>query len=146
MFATEHQAALLRAAVEEIKKHPETFDMSHWAEFLYENDEVCGTTCCLAGQIVRNAVPDVEWHALIKAENALRFGDVGEVGDGEPEFPMRDRALDLLGVEHKRAGPLFYQDEWPEQFITRDADASWPLQPTPEQLEARVEHWIETGE
>lgn len=30
--------------------------------------------------------------------------------------------------------------------FTRDAEDSWPLQPTPEQLEARVEWWIEHGE
>jgi hypothetical protein len=144
MHATPEQARILREAVAAIKAHPETFDMSHWAEFLYENDEACGTTCCLAGQIVRNASTDPEWQAFVKAEDAQCSSD----SDDDPAYPIRDRALELLGIEHEGVSPLFYQDEWPEQFITPDADPElWgPVPPTPEQLDARVEHWIETGE
>jgi hypothetical protein len=138
MYATEAQAAILRAAVAEIKKHPETFDMSTWT---------CGTTCCLAGQIVRNAVDDWQWDEIREIEArrdlALQAGDVA--------FPIRDRAVQLLGLDWNEErdadeeDQLFHVDSWPESFRPAIDDGLYgPV--SPEQLKARVEWWIETGE
>jgi hypothetical protein len=138
MYATEHQAALLRAAVEEIKKHPETFDMNVW---IRRRD--CGTVCCLAGQIVRNAVSDAQWNLLTAA--FLAKGPVPSIAA---------RAERILDGAHGVAN-LFVLDFWPDKFLTprvchRDHGPRPCIcdrqNPKPEQLEARVEHWIATGE
>jgi hypothetical protein len=148
MYATEQQAAILRAAVAEIKKHPETFDMGVWAE---KDEKTCGTACCLAGQIVWNASTPEEWTDLVEAE---------QVGLG---YPIRDRAAELLGLPglfdaDRYARPLaqlFHVHEWPKQLLPKvqchcdkPDGTCWcdPPLPTPNQLETRVNHWIETGE
>jgi hypothetical protein len=141
MYATEHQAALLRAAVEEIKKHPETFDMRVWAN-------ACGTTCCLAGQIVRNNVSDPGWADLVQRQREDEQKPLKEWGQ-----PIRVEAERLLGLTDEVTERIFMHSEWPEQFIEFDTDydedgvLDFTAKPaTPEQLEARVEWWIQTGE
>lgn len=127
MYATPGQAAILRAAVAAIKKHPETFDMDTWG--LPQTS--CGTVCCLAGQIVWNSLGSVDaWNAYLE----------------DQDEPVSRRAADVLGmhwdIENWPVGPLgllFLWPAWPVEFRPHGA-------PTPEQLEARVEHWILTGE
>jgi hypothetical protein len=140
MYATEQQAAILRAAVEAIKQHPETFDMTEWAH-RSDAPNFCGTVCCLAGQIVRNASTDEQWYAHVQ-ERGITIPTVAE---------------SLLGnLDCDAAARLFYADEWPDRFVSpavcsgecdpyNGCDCEAP-NPTPEQLEARVEAWIETGE
>jgi hypothetical protein len=153
MYASEHQAALLREAVEEIKKHPETFDMTTWAE-----ESGCGTVCCLAGQIVWNTSTPEEWREIVS--RAVPF----QTADDETGFmSIGHRAAKSLGLafddERWQRGPLgrlFLVQWWPEQFaplFVHTCDEGDPgyceceqPNPTPEQLEARVEHWINTGE
>jgi hypothetical protein len=118
MYATEHQAALLRAAVAEIKKHPETLDMGVWA--MRWN---CGSVCCLAGQIVRHAVSDKEWEVILDTPKPV------------PSIAARA----ALRLESNNVLCLFDVALWPEEFQGGG-------QPTPEQLENRVEWWIEHGE
>jgi hypothetical protein len=134
MYATAQQAAILRAAVEAIKQHPETFDMSQWA---------CGTTWCLAGQIVRNDSDDDEWSSLV----ALEARRLAHMSKGETQFPIRDRALAVLNADGSVEDKLFYVDNWPDQFRPAVSDFTELYEPaTPAQLEARVEWWIATGE
>jgi hypothetical protein len=136
MYATEAQAALLRAAVEEIKKHPETFDMRDWA---------CGTTCCLAGQIVRNSCSSATWRGILAIERLKYL-------NGPIKFPVLERAMRLLGIAgHSddivgHDDRLFYTENWPSQFQPELDDNGIHVNPSLEQLEARVEHWIQTGE
>lgn len=145
MYATEQQAAILRSAVAEIKKHPETFDMNEWAAF--SND--CGTVCCLAGQIVRNAVTAKEWKVLAS------YGPGGPI----PSIWSKADALLGLGSDAKTGtSTLFLIERWPIRFRPplvcscgeddlKSSDCScWYPNPTPEQLEARVEWWIKHGE
>jgi hypothetical protein len=142
VYATEQQAAILRAAVAEIKKHPETFDMKVWAGRTYnDSNSPCGTVCCLAGQMVRNATSDAEWSALILQEETTL------------ETPIKDAALNLLGPV--RLDTLFIVDFWPMAFrpgvdcqCFEEDDENCMCEianPTPDQLEARVEWWIKTG-
>lgn len=146
MYATEEQARILREAVAEIKKHPETFDMREWVS---QGD--CGTVCCLAGQIACNAVSADEWKRI-----AAR-----RVSEWDTEFhPVPKLAADALGVPFDDEWPsgdmgrLFFIGEWPRQFVPEivctcgwaDDDCDCIPKPTPEQLEARVEWWIEHGE
>lgn len=149
MHATEHQAALLRAAVEEIKQHPETFDMSVWAS---RRANSCGTVCCLAGQIVCNGLSREAWIDVV--DHSLNL---------HPDDPVHESIVGLaaerLGISVDDdwcvgpLGALFLCDSWPRQFVpdvvcdgTCDDVCFCDPKPTPEQLEARVEHWINTGE
>lgn len=118
MYATEAQAEILRAAVAEIKKHPETFDMGVWA--MRWN---CGSVCCLAGQIVRDAVSDKEWEVILDTRRPV------------PSIAARA----ALRLESNNVACLFDVGYWPDQF-------QGDVAPSPEQLEARVEFWIQTGE
>jgi hypothetical protein len=100
MYATEQQAAILRAAVEAIKKHPETFDMNVWAD-----ESGCGTVCCLAGQIVWNASTPAEWRDIVSRHVPF------ETNDDETGFmSIAHRAAKSLGLafddERWQLGPL----------------------------------------
>jgi hypothetical protein len=106
MYASEQQAALLRAAVAEIKKHPETFEMSIWAGTQYDEvNQPCGTVCCLAGQIVRNAVDDKSWAEIIRREEHTNA------------TPVKDHALRMLNLSNgSQSNVLFVTEYWPERF------------------------------
>jgi hypothetical protein len=144
MHATPEQARILREAVAAIKAHPEMFEMSIWAGTQFnESNEPCGTVCCLAGQIVRNAVDDASWSNLVRVEETTNA------------TPVRDQATQMLDLYRWQAERLFVSAYWPERFKPDvecvcdecDDECYCSLKnPTPEQLEARVEHWIETGE
>lgn len=146
MHATPEQARILREAVAAIKAHPETFEMSIWAGHNFnESNEPCGTVCCLAGQVVRNAVDDTVWAEIIRREEHTNA------------TPVKDHALRMLNLsDGSQSNVLFVAEYWPERFKPDvdcvcdeelDEDCYCSLKnPTPEQLEARVEHWIETGE
>lgn len=150
MYATPEQAAILRAAVAEIKKHPETFDMTTWAS-RRAND--CGTVCCLAGQIVCNGLSREAWMDVVDRSIQLNTTD-------PTSESIVGRAAERLGIavdEDWCVGPLghlFLLDSWPRQFVPEivcdgtcdDGFCACEPKPSPEQLEARVEHWIETGE
>jgi hypothetical protein len=145
MHATPEQARILRDAVAAIKAHPETFDMSEW---VVARD--CGTVCCLAGQLVCNASSQEEWAAIVAATTEHEL--LGE--------PIAQRAANALGLPFDddwsdgELGRLFLVHEWPDIFRPEPACVSdcesglcyCITNPTPEQLDARVEHWIETGE
>lgn len=157
MYATEQQAAILRAAVAEIKKHPETFDMNTWAEFQYgQGNEPCGTVCCLAGQIVCNASTPDEWRDIVSRSVPFETAD-----DEDGVMSIAHRAANALRLtfddDRWQRGPLgrlFLVHWWPKAFVPRvvhicdedDYCECGQPNPTPEQLEARVERWIETGE
>jgi hypothetical protein len=147
MYATEQQAAILRAAVAAIKAHPETFDMSQWAR----HSSRCGSVCCLAGQVVRNNSTVEQWvEWLHRQELDQSTRDVKAW-----TFPVRREAERLLGLSESLTDVLFDHNDWPPQFLTEtvmaddEEDSGWGeeyLLPTVKQLEARVEWWIEHGE
>lgn len=145
MHATPEQARILRETVAAIKAHPETFEMSIWAGRNFnESNEPCGTVCCLAGQVVRNSVDDTAWADLVQQE------------ENTNRTPIKDKAIAMLEIYEWQSNGLFVSEYWPEAFkpdvgCICDADDDDEcfcslMNPTPEQLEARVEHWIETGE
>lgn len=133
MHATLEQARILREAVDAVRSDPASFDMSNWTN-------QCGTVCCLAGQIVRNHSTREEWSTWVQRERTEADRDTWE----DRDFPIREEAERLLGIDAVQTERLFFHDDWPRCFLTV-LNCGVEL-PTPEVLAARIERWIENGE
>ncbi len=126
---------LLKLAVKAIEAEPESWDQEHWAIGVGREDvvpfyapravdgrmahkvlpldmEACGTTMCLAGQVVHQA-----------GFPLLSFGEPGErrsisscLDQDGTRRSIADKAQELLGLSNAQAGDLF-------GFITDDLAA-----------------------
>lgn len=124
---TPEQIDLMLRAVERAKREPESFNMDHWAK-----SSPCGKTCCLAGNI------------CLEAGYALDSYFLDVIKNGERES-IAIVALRLIGLDQDAARPLFYLGFWPQQFQDAYEDPATPLNRALA-LEARVHHYLETGE
>lgn len=133
--ATTFNLPLARKAIAYLKEHEgRRFNMARFIsrspyDFL-DDKPPCGTVVCFAGAVV-------------------------VVHDGFPSVPMprgyydsiESRAAKLLGIEHFRHNhrKLFFTANWPEKFRDAYITATTGLDRVAA-LEARVEHFVTTGE
>lgn len=146
MKPTTHQIAILREAVSVIKAHRDQFNMRYYwglknagmldqPVFLENPQHNCGTVACFGGWIV----------AIDDARNSIKFKrNQSEVAARAEEILNFEEEYDLDGDPIDYTDKLFMPDSWPREFRVVNGD-DWE-KITPEQLEARVEHFIKTGE
>ncbi len=122
---SEFTAERMLRVIEQIESQPERYDQNsfgdHW-KFDFTMKKVrCNTACCFAGHTV-----------AIFADGHTRADIVNnEVGE---------EACRLLGVSHEKLIGLFKgTDMWPWRFKDNYGLVG------PEEVRARVEHYIETG-
>ncbi len=97
----------LLAVADIIEQYPNHFDMGAW----------CGTTACIAGwAYVLNhgghdpaAIPNPATPALDDIEGWHRLSDLNEL--------IRHEATEFLGINSTEAAGLFFDDEWPSEYI-----------------------------
>lgn len=102
---------LLLKAAKRIESIPESYDQSHFAE----NSEKsrCGTTCCLAGEIIIASEP-----STAKGVKKLR-AIVTDWFHGSNEVWPGDVAGEIAGLTSDEREKLFANvngDSWPEKF------------------------------
>jgi hypothetical protein len=141
----------IRATVAAVKADPNSFDMGAW---------FCGSTACFAGHAIR--VKALEDHALLML---VKFDDDGNAhgyaplrpsspttarcrfGDG-PQKHIPDVAADYLELDPGEADRLFHVEEWPTRYEESyyEAAAAGDAMSMASALEARIEHFIATGQ
>lgn len=117
--STKMNIALLRKAQAGILKRPELFDMSDWmqarekdADDMHKGEavEVCGTTCCLAGEVLVQS-----GYRLKAVQND--FGMVLDIFKGKVLVDdASDEAQELLNITGEQARNLFHVENWPAAF------------------------------
>lgn len=87
---------LLRRAVERSEQDPEHFDMDTFSDFLYDKDDnICGTTCCLAGCVLLEAGYTIDDEGSFRGSNGTHT---------DPEKV----ANNLLGLSTHKGEDLWY--------------------------------------
>jgi len=134
---------LLRQAAKNIVAEAEHFDMNSWVEA----EDICDTTCCIAGRIVCDSVWAEPENKAKSVEEVIYMVQEVEYGhEHHPKFSdVRSYAQELLGISEECGENLWFVENWPEPFMSEHRRAKTRLAKA-KVAAARIEHFIATGE
>lgn len=122
MKLTQQSIDILQKVKQHILEEPRRLRMTTW---FYKTDLVdpmsppCGTIGCIAGFTV------------------MLSGKIVEVET------VQEEAMELLGINDKQAGELFYTSQWPQRFSTEYFDYGWASKERAEVTARRIDAFIE---
>ena len=112
MTLTQEAVKKLLRVKERILAEPERYDQDR-----YVNPDICGTSCCIAGWVVRNDVSPSRWKAILKEEEVRN------------RFEWWEYACKGLGIHKYHATGLFcVAEHWPEPFRSQFDSAITPAE------------------